>query len=247
MLLRLLCPLVWICLRVFFRRLDVRGKEGVPLNRPLIFVANHPNVMLDSLILALTAPGPTPSFLGKSTLFRNWLYALLLRQLGVIPVSRAMDGVAAGGNLNMVKQACDALQQGRSLALFPEGLSHPDLKVRRLKPGGARLALRAEDASDGRADVALVPVGLTYSDPGLFRSRVAVHFGEPIEVRPHLETYRPQSPRRGEPADRVAARATERSHLAHRQSRPGNRGARPRRGLYGKHRRRAAGFGDPFG
>lgn len=191
MLLYLLYPMVWSALHIFFRRIEVRGRDQVPRGRPVVLVANHPNVMLDTLVLGLCAPGPPPRFLGKSTLFKNALYAFFLRRLGVIPVARAQDERARlGRNQDMLRLACQTLASGQTLALFPEGLSHPDIQVRALKPGAARIALRVEDETDGRAGVCIVPVGLTYTDPGLFRSQVAVHFGAPVEVRPFLEAYR---------------------------------------------------------
>jgi len=191
MLARILFPIVRFALWVFYRRTEVRGRERVPTDRPLILVANHPNVMLDSLILGAYSPGRVPGFLGKSTLFGNPLYAFILRRLGVIPVSRSMDrGQAVSRNQDMLRLACNSLHRGRSLVLFPEGISHAALQVRSLKPGAARIALRTEDEADGEAGVCVVPVGLTYSDPGLFRSEVAVHFGEAIDVAPFLPVYR---------------------------------------------------------
>ena len=191
MLLHLLRPIAALALWIFFRKIDVRGRDQVPTNRPLIFVANHPNVMLDTLILGFCAPGRTPRFLGKTALFKRPLYAFFMRRLGVIPVSRTQDASSRmTRNQDMLRLAGQALKEGRSLALFPEGLSHAAIKVRDLKPGAARIALRVEDEADGEAGVGLVPVGLTYSDPGLFRSEVAVHFGKPIEVSPFLPAYR---------------------------------------------------------
>ena len=191
MLIGVLSLVVRFGLWVFFRRIDISGRDCVPRGRPLIFVANHPNVMLDSLILGVYAPGGTPRFLGKSTLFRKRLYAFILRWLGVIQVSRTMDSDARmSRNQDMLRQARDTLLNGHALALFPEGLSHPARKVRALKPGAARIALRAEDETDGRACVHIVPVGLTYSDPGSFRSEVSVHFGTPIDVSTFLPGYR---------------------------------------------------------
>ena len=187
----LLYPIVRFALWIFFRRLEVRGCEQVPVGRPLIFLANHPNVMLDALLLAAFAPGPFPRFLGKTTLFKNALYTFLLRRMGAIPVARSQDpGGQVGRNQDMLREACQTLEQGGSLALFPEGLSRAGLQLRPFKPGAARIALRVEDETQGRAGLCIIPVGLTYSDPGLFRSEVVLHFGTPVEVRPFLESYR---------------------------------------------------------
>ncbi|NKB65612.1 MAG: hypothetical protein GKR89_01005 [Candidatus Latescibacteria bacterium] len=190
MLVALVSPIVRFALWVFFRRLEIRGAEKVPRHRPVLLVANHPNVMLDTLVLGAALPTGPPRFLGKSTLFKNTCYGFFLRHLGVIPVARPQDGSGTGGNQDMLRQACQVLRQGHALALFPEGGSLPGRQVRQLKPGGARIALRVEDESQGRAGVCIVPVGLAYTDPGLFRSDVAVHFGEPIEVSPFLGLYR---------------------------------------------------------
>lgn len=191
MLLYLLYPIVRFTLWVFFRRLEVRGRDQVPKDRPLVLVANHPNVMLDVLLLAAFAPGPFPRFLGKTTLFKNAFYAFFLRRFGGIPVARSQDaGNQVGRNQDMLREACQTLRKGGSLALFPEGLSRAGLQLRPFKPGAARIALRAEDEAGGHAGVCLIPVGLTYSDPSLFRSEVVVQFGAPVEVGDFLEAYR---------------------------------------------------------
>ncbi|MBI2502364.1 MAG: 1-acyl-sn-glycerol-3-phosphate acyltransferase [Candidatus Latescibacteria bacterium] len=190
MLLYLLYPIVRFALWVFFRRLEVKGREQVPANRPLVLVANHPNVMLDVLLLAAFAPGPFPRFLGKTTLFKNALYTFFLRRLGAIPVARTQDpGSQLGRNQNMLREACWTLVEGGSLALFPEGLSRSGLQLRPFKPGAARIALRAEDEAGGKAGICIVPVGLTYSAPGMFRSEVVIQFGAPVEVGGFLEAY----------------------------------------------------------
>ena len=190
MLLCVLRPIVRLALWIFFRKIDVRGHDRVPSDRSLVFAANHPNVMLDTLILGLTLPDSVPRFLGKSTLFKNPFYAWFLRQLGVIPVARTRDrGSKTYSNRDMLRAACGALRDGHSLVIFPEGISHAEIKVRDLKPGAARIALRTEAEADGQTGVCIVPVGLTYTDPGLFRSDVSVHFGEAIEILPFLRAY----------------------------------------------------------
>ena len=186
MFLNILRPIVRLALWIFFREIDVRGRDRIPSDRPLIFVANHPNVMLDTLILGCFVPGKTPRFLGKSTLFKNSFYARLLRLLGVIPVARAREGRTAS-NRDMLRLACQTLQDGHSLAIFPEGVSHAQPRVLALKSGAARIALKAGAEAGGQ--LCIVPVGLTYSDPGLFRSDVSVHFGQAIEVAPFLQSY----------------------------------------------------------
>ena len=70
MLTTIVHPVLRLALWVFFRDIDVRGRDQVPAGVPLIFVANHPSVMMDPLIIGLNAPGKTPHFPGKGTLFK---------------------------------------------------------------------------------------------------------------------------------------------------------------------------------
>ena len=189
MLTHILHPVFRLALWVFFRDIDVRGRDKVPAGVPLIFVANHPNVMMDPLIVGSKTPGKVPHFLGKGTLFKYPLFAWFLRQLGVIAVARARDGGSRmSANRDMLRSAHQVLRGGGALAIFPEGLSHAQMRVHELEPGLARIALRAQSELEGGAGVHIIPIGLTYSDPGVFRSDVDVHFGDAIAVHPFVKT-----------------------------------------------------------
>ena len=188
MLIRLLRPLGRFTLWIFFRRIDLRSSTNQPPAGPVIFVANHPNVALDVLLLACFLPSKNLRFLGKSTLFSNPVFSWLLRGLGVIPVVRSREGGNGGRNRDMLRSSCGVLKEGGSLVLFPEGMSHPEPRVLKLKPGASKIALRA--SAEGTAGVTVIPVGLTYTDPELFRGDVFIHIGQEIEVHPYMASYR---------------------------------------------------------
>ena len=125
--------------------------------------------MMDPLIIGLNAPGKIPHFLGKGTLFKYPLFAWFLRQLGVIAVARVRDeGSRMSANRDMLRAAYQVLRGGEALAIFPEGISHAQMRVHELEPGVARIALRAESECKDRAGVQIVPIGLTYSEPVFF-------------------------------------------------------------------------------
>lgn len=56
----------WI-LGLFFRRIDVSGTNRVPPRGPVIFAINHPNGLVDPLLLLTFVPRPV-SFLAKAPL-----------------------------------------------------------------------------------------------------------------------------------------------------------------------------------
>jgi len=156
-------------------------------------VANHPNGLLDPLLLRV-ATGRPVRFLAKSTLFGNPIARLAMTAFGSIPVYRAHESGGraqdASRNEESFARCRTALAHNEALALFPEGVSHSDPQLRPLKTGAARIALSAEAEQDGRLDLTVVPIGLYYERKVLFRSRVLLVVGEPLRIAPLLPAYR---------------------------------------------------------
>lgn len=181
----------WLALllvRVFFRRIEVDGAQRIPSGVPLVFVANHPNGLLDPLVLHVAVGGPLP-FLGKSTFFRNPFGRLAMRAFHALPAYRQQDGENTDRNEETFARCRQILAAGGRLALFPEGTSHSDPAMRPLRTGAARIVLGAEAERDFSLGLKVVPVGLFYEAKGRFRSRVAVQVGEPVEVGVFRELY----------------------------------------------------------
>ncbi|HEY4100701.1 MAG TPA: lysophospholipid acyltransferase family protein [Gemmatimonadales bacterium] len=165
--------------RVFFRRTAVSGSEQVPRDGPVILVLNHPNALIDPLFVLAFAPRPV-SFLAKEPLFHMPIVGRLVRRAGSIPVYRRQDAADMSQNRATFDQVRAALLAGRAIALFPEGTSHSDARLRPFKTGAARMALDA--AAAGNAPVTIVPAGLYYTAKARFRSSALLRFGAPIRV-----------------------------------------------------------------
>ncbi|HEU4697550.1 MAG TPA: 1-acyl-sn-glycerol-3-phosphate acyltransferase [Gemmatimonadales bacterium] len=161
----------------FFYRFEAGG-EAVPGAGPVLLVANHPDAMLDPLLVAAAARRPL-RFLAKAPLFTYPLLGPLVRAAGAIPVYRRRDDPAlAGRNAASLAAASEALAAGDAVALFPEGISHDHPALAELKTGAARVALGAAQRL-GHA-VPIVPLGIVPRHKETFRSEVAVIVGAPI-------------------------------------------------------------------
>jgi 1-acyl-sn-glycerol-3-phosphate acyltransferase len=165
-----------LCLRVFFRRIELLGVERVPAG-PVIFAVNHPNGLVDPLFLLCYAPAPV-SFLAKAPLFRYPVIGWFVRAFDTIPVYRKQDNTT-GSNEETFSRARDVLRRGGSVAIFPEGTTHDDPRLRALKTGAARIALGAQLEA-----LSVVPTGIYYTAKHVFRSSALVLFGDPIRVQP---------------------------------------------------------------
>jgi len=175
-----LAALTRLSLAVYFRRVEIEGAE-VPDDKPIVFVANHPSSMMDVLLLGTTCSRKI-HFLAKSVLFRSRAMAAFLRVFGVIPAYRRMDGSDTGRNLESFERCFDVLARNGVIAVFPEGTSVTEPRLREFKTGAARIALGAEARHEFGLDVHVVPVALGYDAKSVFRSRVLISIGEPIRA-----------------------------------------------------------------
>ena len=178
----LLLPLLRLVLRIFFRRIEVSGAEAVPPVGPVIFVLNHPNGLIDPAFLLCLAPRRV-SFLAKAPLFRMAVVGAICRAFEAIPVHRRQDPESGlRKNAETFETARAVLLRGGTIAVFPEGGSHSDPKLRPLKTGTARIALGAVAALPATLALQIVPVGLYYRAKQTFRSVALLHFGNPFPV-----------------------------------------------------------------
>ena len=172
----------------FFERVEVRHPERVPRRGPVLLCINHPNNLIDSLLIGSVLPRQV-HYLATGALFRNKLMARLLVALGVIPVYRKADDPDRRGRTVEMFAACDeAFDRGRLIAIYPEGATRAEAYLQRIKTGAARIALGYEAHAPGRLRV--VPIGLSFAARQRFRGRVLVSCGEPIDVSSHLAAYR---------------------------------------------------------
>lgn len=157
-----------------FADYKVTGKEHVPLDGPLIVVANHQS-NLDPALLSPSVPRRI-RFLAKDSIFRVPIANWFLRTYGAFPLNR--DGV----DVTAHRWSVAHLKSGGALALFPEGTRNPR-GMGRAHPGVARLALSTKTR--------LLPVGITGTERlgSVLRvfnptGRIRMNIGEPFELPP---------------------------------------------------------------
>jgi glycerol-3-phosphate O-acyltransferase / dihydroxyacetone phosphate acyltransferase len=171
-----------------FKSVDVRHPERVPAAGPTLLCVNHPNNFIDSLLVG-GAIRRKVHYLATAAMFRHPLMARFLLACGAIPVYRRQDDPdKMDRNLDMFAACFAAFARGRLVAIYPEGTTHAEARVQRIKTGAARIALGYE--ADHPGELRMIPVGLSFEARKSFRSRVLVAFGEPIQPGAYLTAYR---------------------------------------------------------
>lgn len=156
----------------------VSGAEHIP-DGPVIFMSNHQS-SFD--ILALLAAMPRRiNWIAKKELFDIPFFGSSMRRGGYIPLDRS-DGRKA---LKSVDEAADAIRQGKSVVMFPEGTRTEDGRLLPFKRGGFILARKAA--------VPVIPVTINGSgriNPAnqirLYSGDIRIKLHPPMNVPGHL-------------------------------------------------------------
>ena len=162
---------VWTAFHLCYS-LRYEGKENIPDKEAVIYTSNHRS-NADPPLVGAGAKGKF-AFMAKEELFKNPLFAALIRALGAFPVSRGK------GDMTVIDTAVERLKSGRSLVIFPEGTRSKDGKVHRGKTGAALIA--------ARSGCRIIPVGVVFGEKLKFRCRITVKYGKPIDPSDYCPT-----------------------------------------------------------
>eukprot|EP01121_Diplochlamys_sp_Union-15-3_P008186 TRINITY_DN2156_c0_g1_i1.p1 TRINITY_DN2156_c0_g1~~TRINITY_DN2156_c0_g1_i1.p1 ORF type:complete len:233 (+),score=25.36 TRINITY_DN2156_c0_g1_i1:56-754(+) len=178
---------VTLALFGFFRDVRTTGRSSIPRG-PVIFAANHPNMILDPLLVAFTCGRSDSHFWAKAPLFVGPI-GWILRKLGAVPVQRSQDvktqdskSPASQRLETLFNSSYTVLEKEECLVIFPEGTSYTEPHILPLKTGIARLVVGLAKKSDGKLLVPIVPVGLNYIVKDKWRSSVLIQYGQPINI-----------------------------------------------------------------
>ena len=163
--------------------------EKVPKNKPLLFLCNHQNALLDALLIA-TQYGRFSYFLTRAGVFKKSFVSKLLHSFQMLPVYRVRDGWNTITNNNSIFNTCsELLNNGESVVIFPEGGHNLMRSVRPLSKGFTRIVFNTLEKYPN-ADLQLVPIGLNFEKAERFPDSVSIYFGEPLNAKDFISDNR---------------------------------------------------------
>jgi 1-acyl-sn-glycerol-3-phosphate acyltransferase len=157
-------------------RLQVRGREHMPRQGPVLLVANHQSYLdIPALASAVaTAAGRHVCFVARDSLARSRFLAFVMRESGAVLIKRGVPDRAA------LEETIEHLEQGDAVAIFPEGTRSTDGAVGEFRSGALLVARRT--------GCPIVPTGIRGTIDVLSRdqkfprpARVRVSFGAPVD------------------------------------------------------------------
>lgn len=157
-----------------FARWQVRGRQNIPLQGPLLAVANHLH-LADPPVVAVSLPRKS-MFMAKEELFRSRFSRYFVSSFGAFPVYR--------GRLDrrILRQAERVLTDGLVLIMFPEGTRSKNAQLQPALPGAVLIAIRSS--------APILPIGISGTERikgvawWLRRPRITVNIGSPFNLPP---------------------------------------------------------------
>jgi 1-acyl-sn-glycerol-3-phosphate acyltransferase len=177
-------------LPIFFKKIEFRGLENIPQDKPVIFAVNHQNAFLDGILVALRQRRPI-FFLTRSDVFKGRWVVKIFKLLNLVPIFRAQDGTGdiTTNNRQTFKYCIRELEKRKPILIFPEGESEPIHHLFDLKKGVARLAFAAEVKNNFKLNLHVVPVVINYENHFIGGKRVFVNYLNPILISEYKNLY----------------------------------------------------------
>ncbi len=166
-----------MALHFFIPEISISNPANLDRKGPLLIAANHPNSLVDALLLVTLFKQPVYS-LARGDVFKNSFIKKILYKLYIFPVYRVSEGVENLSSNYDTFSACQEIFKKNGIVLiFSEGKCINEWRLRPLKKGTARLSFAAWEQN---IPLVVLPTGLNYSSFRKFGKSVHLHFGEPI-------------------------------------------------------------------
>ena len=163
-----------ILMLAYFSKISVHGKQS---KHPTLYIVSHRNGATDGQVYTF-ALGRVPSLISIQ-LLRKWFLALMFDG---IPVIRPKDAEKFKLPKNSIQSPTEAaieqIKLGGSICVMPEGTSEWGYKPEAYQLGMAKIIAELQEQ---KIDCVVQALGIFYTKPNGFRSRVSVVFGEVFE------------------------------------------------------------------
>lgn len=185
MLYQLLKPFIQLAFFFFYKKIVVKNKHLLQAKGPLLLTVNHPNALLDALLIGLLFKQPI-HFLTRGDAFNKSWKRKLLSRLNMIPVYRLRDGIE---NLHLNEYAFskskEVLQNNGIVLIFIEGICKHTHELQPFKKGAARIAFSCWN--DG-IPLQVMPISIRYHSLFAYGKQIHVQLQSPF-TKTQLKKY----------------------------------------------------------
>jgi 1-acyl-sn-glycerol-3-phosphate acyltransferase len=175
--------------RAYFKSYKIANAQAIPDKGPVIFSLNHNSAFMDPILFTVSTKRVL-HYLARGEAFNSTFSRAFYKKINMLPIYRPETTPGEVHKNKFAFLRChEHLKKGKAIIIFPEGFSKTERRLRPIKSGLARIAFGAEEDNNFELNLKIIPIGLNYSNPHLFRSDVFINVGEPILVKDYQKLY----------------------------------------------------------
>ena len=164
----------------FFRRKTNSGFDLRELKGPAIIASNHPNSMMDAILIATRCTQPV-HFMVRSDMFNRPLFRKFLLSLNGIPIFRLSEEKnKLRENFNTIRDCINILNSNGIIIIFHDGVTLHDWRLKPPKSGLAKIISHAKEYPELIKKLQIVPFGITYNNFDSLYKTVILESGLPF-------------------------------------------------------------------
>lgn len=157
-------------------KVTVKGKENIPNDTAVLYVANHRSFF--DIVIGYTNVRPLCGFVSKKEIKKVPILAGWMVRMNCLFLDR--ENIKEG--MKTILQGVELLKSGISVFIFPEGTrGHTDDSMKDFKEGSLKMAEKAK--------VPIVPVSFNNTSaifedqfPRIRKAKAVIEFGQPIYI-----------------------------------------------------------------
>ena len=176
--------------RVYFKKIYLSNTHNIPRKAPIVMPVNHPTAFTEPVIIG-TFLRRAVHFILKGNVFSTPITRWILNDIKTIPIFRLRDGggfASLRQNTETMELVNQKLNNGEIILILAEGLRKNEKRLRPIQKGAARMVFKYYDTYK-KDDLAILNVGVNYTNATAFRSEIMVDFGPPLWLKDYLELY----------------------------------------------------------
>lgn len=155
--------------------LEIHGRENIPENTPVLFVANHTSYF-DIVCMLSQTHSNLMGFVAKKEMAKIPSFRIWMKRINCIFLDR--EDIRAG--MQAILDSIDNIKSGISMTIFPEGTRYNDGIMHEFKGGSLKIATKS--------GCPIVPVSIRGGEdvfekhvPFIRATKVVLRYGTPID------------------------------------------------------------------
>jgi 1-acyl-sn-glycerol-3-phosphate acyltransferase len=162
----------------------------LPKTGPVLMAVNHPTAFTEPAIIGVLFKRDI-HFILKGNIFSTPFLKWFLHEMKMIPIFRLRDG----GGFSSLRQNTETMEtvnrkltEGEIILILAEGVRKNEKRVRPIQKGAARMAFAYLEKTK-RDDLAIINVGVNYTEATKYRSDLMIDVAPPLWLKDYTALH----------------------------------------------------------